>query len=70
LSALEAIVLETDAPDIAPSWIHPGRNSPDQVPRIGATLAELRGIDLDTVRQAMLRSSIAAIPRLAGLVSA
>lgn len=46
---LEAIVLETDAPDIAPSWVHPGRNSPDQIPRIGAVLAELRGISVEEV---------------------
>ena len=46
---LEAIVLETDAPDISPSWVHPGRNSPDQIPRIGAVLAELRGISVEEV---------------------
>ena len=28
---LDAIVLETDAPDIAPSWRYKGRNAPDQV---------------------------------------
>jgi TatD DNase family protein len=67
---LESIVLETDAPDIAPSWIHPGRNSPDQVPRIGAALAALRGMEVDAVRQAMVRSSVAAIPRLARLLPA
>jgi len=64
---LEAIVLETDSPDIAPSWIHPGRNSPDQLPGIGATLAELRGIGVEQVREAAYRASLAAIPRLAAL---
>lgn len=64
---LEAIVLETDSPDIAPSWIHPGRNSPEQLPAIGATLAELRGIGVEDVRIAAYRASIAAIPRLSGL---
>ncbi|WP_306393658.1 TatD family hydrolase [Telluria beijingensis] len=64
---LESIVLETDSPDIAPSWIHPGRNSPEQLPAIGATLAELRGIGVDEVRIAAYRASIAAIPRLSGL---
>jgi TatD DNase family protein len=64
---LESIVLETDSPDIAPSWIHPGRNSPDQLPGIGATLAELRGIGVDEVREAAWRASLAAIPRLAAL---
>ncbi|HLA33355.1 MAG TPA: TatD family hydrolase, partial [Rhodocyclaceae bacterium] len=40
---LEAIVLETDAPDIPPEWIATSarpRNSPDQLPRIAAVLAE------------------------------
>jgi TatD DNase family protein len=65
---LEAIVLETDAPDIAPSWVHPGRNSPEQLPGIGQALADLRGIDADAVCEASRRSAIAAIPRLAGLL--
>lgn len=62
---LESIVLETDSPDIAPSWIHPGRNTPDQLPRIGAALAELRGMGVDEVREAVHRNTLAAIPRLA-----
>ena len=62
---LDAIVLETDSPDIAPSWIHPGRNTPDQLPRIGALLAELRGIGIDEVCEAVRRNTLAAIPRLA-----
>ncbi|WP_187671299.1 TatD family hydrolase [Zestomonas carbonaria] len=41
---LEAMVLETDSPDMAPA-MHPGqRNSPEYLPEICATLAELRGI--------------------------
>jgi len=66
---LASIVLETDSPDIAPSWIHPGRNSPDQLPGIGATLAELRGIGVDEVREAAWGASLAAIPRLAPLLA-
>jgi TatD DNase family protein len=62
---LSAIVLETDAPDISPSWIHPGRNSPEQLPRIGAVLAELRGIGVDAIEAATEDSARAAIPRLA-----
>jgi TatD DNase family protein len=65
---LDAIVLETDAPDIAPAWVHPGRNSPEQLPAIGAALADLRGIALDEVRAASCRSALAAIPRLASLL--
>src|SRR5437764_9821488 len=67
---LGAIVLETDAPDIAPSWVHPGRNSPEQLPAIGQALAELRGADADEVRASTHRSALAAIPRLAALLSA
>jgi len=65
---LASIVLETDSPDIAPAWIHPGRNSPEQLPGIGATLAELRGLPLDEVRQAAWDASLKAIPRLTALV--
>lgn len=60
---LEALVLETDAPDIPPHWLYvtadqraqgmpQGRNTPDQVPRIAQVLADLRGISLDEVRLA------------------
>ena len=66
---LERIVLETDAPDISPSWIHPARNSPEQLPAIGAVLADLRGIDAAEVAAAARCSSIAAIPRLAALLA-
>jgi TatD DNase family protein len=61
---LEAIVLETDAPDISPAWIHPGRNSPQQLPAIGAMLAELRGMDVDAVRDATYANALAVLPRL------
>jgi len=61
---LDAIVLETDAPDIAPSWIHPGRNSPEELPAIGRMLAELRGVPESEVGEATWRSALCAIPRL------
>jgi len=64
---LDAIVLETDAPDISPAWLHPGRNSPEELPAIGRALAELRAIAPDEVRVATQRSALAAIPRLAQL---
>jgi TatD DNase family protein len=66
---LEAIVLETDAPDIAPSWVHPGRNSPEELPAIGRMLAELRGLSGDEVRAATGQSALAAIPRLKNLLA-
>jgi len=66
---LDAIVLETDAPDIAPAWIHPGRNSPEQLPAIGAALAGLRTVELDAVRAATHANALAAIPRLVSLLA-
>jgi TatD DNase family protein len=66
---LDAIVLETDAPDIAPSWIHPGRNSPEELPAIGRMLAELRGVPDSEVGAATWRSALGAIPRLETLLA-
>jgi TatD DNase family protein len=67
---LGAIVLETDAPDIAPSWVHPARNSPEHLPAIGAALSELRGVPADEVRFAARHNAVAAIPRLGGILPA
>jgi len=65
---LDAVVLETDAPDISPAWIHPARNSPEQLPAIGAVLAELRALDVAAVRAASHANALAALPRLAALL--
>lgn len=40
----EAIVLETDAPDIPPAWLGGARNAPGELSRVSEVLAELRGI--------------------------
>lgn len=65
---LDAIVLETDAPDIAPAWVHPGRNSPEQLPAIGAMLAQLRGIGVDQIKATTMNNAFAAMPRLRKLL--
>ena len=60
---LNALVMETDAPDIPPHWLYTtaeqraegqsqGRNSPAELPRIAAQVAQLRGISVDTLAQA------------------
>lgn len=67
---LEAIVLETDAPDISPAWIHPARNSPEQLPAIGAALAEMRAMTPAQVAAATRNNALAALPRLARLLPA
>lgn len=45
----EALVLETDAPDIPPSWLNRGRNSPAELPRIAAEIAALRDLPASTL---------------------
>ncbi len=67
---LDALVLETDAPDISPAWLHPERNSPEQLPAIGAVLAELRAIDANAIAAATQANALAVLPRLAALVQA
>ncbi len=59
-----AIVLETDAPDISPVWLHPRRNNPEELPRIGQVLAELRGIPVDRVAALTSQNARSALPRL------
>ena len=54
---LDAIVLETDAPDISPAWIHPQRNSPEELPRIGDILAQLRGLAPEQVAHRQMRGT-------------
>lgn len=51
---LEALVLETDSPDIPPAWLSPDkrRNEPGELPRIAAELACLRGVDDATIAAA------------------
>ena len=76
---LEALVLETDAPDMPPHWLYKtaeqrasgepqGRNEPGELPRIGAELAALRGISPADVAAATTRNALAALPRLSALL--
>jgi TatD DNase family protein len=78
---LDALVLETDAPDMPPHWLYrtmqqresgeaQGINSPAELPRIGAELAALRGISLADLVEATTRNALAALPRLGALVQA
>ncbi len=63
---LEAIVLETDAPDIAPEWLgHRGRNSPHELPAIARVLADLRGLPLAEVIAATGKNALEALPAIA-----
>ena len=59
-----ALVLETDAPDISPVWLHPERNTPEQLPRIGAALAALRCMPVDEIARITTANAQHALPRL------
>lgn len=54
---LEAIVLETDAPDIPPAGHAGERNSPELLPEICRRLADLKGIDAHALAAASYRNS-------------
>jgi TatD DNase family protein len=77
---LEAIVLETDAPDIPPQWLYKtaaeraagaaqGVNSPAELPRIAAVIAQLRGISANELAGASTANAMAALPKLKILLS-
>jgi TatD DNase family protein len=73
----EAIVLETDAPDIPPHWLYKtadqralgelSRNEPAELPRMAQTLAQLRGCSLDQIRAQTRVNALSVLPRLASL---
>ena len=53
----EAIVLETDAPDMAPAMYPSLRNSPEHLPAICTALAELRGVTPEELAAASSRNA-------------
>ena len=75
---LSAVVLETDAPDIPPHWLYKtqaerksehglavqARNEPSQLPRIGAVLAQLRGLSVPDIAAATLANARRVLPQL------
>lgn len=76
---MDALVLETDAPDIPPCWLYttaqqrlqgatPVRNTPAQLPRIAEVVAALRGMAVDDLAQASTHNACVALPRLQALL--
>ena len=76
----DAIAMETDAPDIPPHWLYrtaaeraagqpQGRNSPAELPRIGAEVAALRGLAPADWAARTRANAVAALPGLATLLS-
>jgi TatD DNase family protein len=54
---LERLLVETDAPLLAPEGLRGRRNEPCHVARVGAALAELHGVGLEEVAQATTRNA-------------
>lgn len=68
---LEALVLETDAPDIPPAWLlDHRRNEPCQVAAIADALAALRGESLQQVLDGTAKTALRVLPKLSGLAAA
>jgi len=79
-----AIVLETDSPDIPPTWLYrtmaereaqapvlpQARNEPAEVARIAQSFAALRGVPLAELAATTRANAVAVMPKLAGLVPA
>lgn len=75
---LSALVLETDAPDIPPHWLYKtqaerksqhglsvqARNEPSELPRMGAVLAQLRGLSVSDIAAATLANAQRVLPQL------
>lgn len=76
---LDALVMETDSPDIAPHWLYrtarqredgqgQGRNEPGELPRIAGVLAQLRGMPDEALALATTANALQAFPKLRGLL--
>lgn len=67
---LKHLVLETDAPDIPPAWLHgeQRRNTPEQVAGVALSLAELREEPLGTVVRETGAAAVRVLPRLSEVV--
>jgi len=74
----EALVLETDAPDMPPQWLYTpaaarasgarqAPNTPAELPRIGATLAALRGLSPEELAAQTCANVQRVLPRLVAL---
>jgi TatD DNase family protein len=77
---LEALVMETDAPDMPPHWLYTpaaqretgvaqGRNEPGELSRIAQQVADLRGMPLEALARATTANALQALPKLRGLIT-
>ena len=76
---LDSLVMETDAPDMAPQWLYAtaaqrlagqpqGRNEPGELPRIAGVVAQLRGLPSEALARATTANALQALPKLQALL--
>ena len=76
---LDALVMETDSPDIPPHWVYKtaaqraggqaqGRNEPGELPAVARQVALLRGISMEALAEASTANAFHALPRLRALL--
>lgn len=63
----EVLVVETDAPDMPPAWLGKQPNMPEELPRIGAELAALRGMTVEALAEVTTGNALRVLPRLGHL---
>ena len=77
---LDALVMETDSPDIPPHWVYKtaaqraggqpqGRNEPGELAAIAEQVALLRGISIEALAAATTANAFHALPRLKSLLA-
>ena len=76
---LQALVMETDSPDIPPHWLYrtageralglaQGRNEPGELPRIAAVVADLRRMSPEALASATTANALQAFPKIKALL--
>lgn len=64
---IDAMVVETDSPDLPPAWKNKKENSPLELPRIGELIAGLRDTSPEELAMQTSCNALSAIPRLVSL---
>lgn len=62
---IDALVVETDAPDLPPYWKNKRENTPTELPRIAGIIAELRDVSPEYLAECTRQNTLLAVPRLA-----
>ena len=60
----QALLLETDAPDMAPSFSENGRSTPVDLPRYLEQMSRIRAEDSEELGRVIYENSLLAFPRL------